>query len=115
MIMANQATRMDNQKYYFITVFEKLDIDNLGWPDYGSNRCWGFYTDKDKAFQAVHENWTDMEETIYHYALIEEYEEGISHCNLFWRQWFVFDLDKKGYVEMDEPKGYEHVTGFAIG
>ena len=106
---------MKDQKYYFITVFEKLDIDNLGWPDYGSNRCWGFYTDKDTAFQAVHENWTDMEETIYHYALIEEYEEGIAHCNLFWRQGFEFDVDKNGYVEMDEPKGFEHFKSFAIG
>jgi len=102
------------ETYYFITVFEKLDIDELGLPSTGADRCWGFYRDKEKAFQCVHENWTDLEETIYHYALIEEYEEGISNLTGY-RQWFKFDLEKKGYVEIDEPEGYKHFVGFALG
>lgn len=105
---------MDEQKYYFITVFEKLELDNLGWSDTGYNRTWGFYTDKEIAFQCVHENWTDLEETIYHYALIEEYTEGIGHWTGY-RQWFRFDLEKKGYVEIDEPEGYNHFSCFAFG
>lgn len=103
-----------NRKFYFITVFEKLEVNDLGWPETGSQRCWGFYLDKDIAFQAVHENWTDLEETIYDYALIEEYEEGISHLTGY-RQWFKFDIEKKGYVEIDEPEGYKHFVGFALG
>ena len=105
---------MKEQKYYFITVFRKLEINEYGFPETGDSRCWGFYTDKDTAFKCVHENWTDLEETIYHYALIEEYTEGISHHTEF-RQWFEFNVGKKGYVEIDEPKGYEHFNGFALG
>ena len=95
---------MDEQKYYFITVFEKLELDKLGWTDTGYNRTWGFYTDKERAFQCVHENWTDLEETIYHYALIEEYTEGIGHCTGY-RQWFKYHFEKKGYVDIDEAEG----------
>ena len=105
---------MTEQKYYFITVFQRLKVDDLGWPDTGESRCWGFYSDRDTAFRAVHENWTDMEETIYHYAVIEEYREGISQPTLS-RQFFEFDVDRGGYVEIDVPEGYEHVCSFAIG
>lgn len=100
--------------YYFITVFEKLGLDENGFPDKGFSRCWGFYSDKDAAFQAVHENWTDMEETVYEYAVIEGYHEGISHYTFF-RQFFKFDPDRNGYFEIDEPKGYEHFCSFSIG
>ena len=105
---------MGNTIYYFITVFQKLDIDELGWPDYGSSRCWGFYCNKETALKALHENWTDMEETIYHYAVLEQYQEGISNC-LQERQFFKFNIDKSGYFEIDEPKGYKHFVGFAFG
>lgn len=102
------------QEYYFITVFRRLDIDKLGWPDIGESRCWGFYCDKETAVKALHENWTDMEETIYHYAVLEGYNEGISHMTGY-QQFFEFDADKNGYFEIDTPNGYEHFIGFSIG
>lgn len=104
----------EKQEYFFITVFERLDIDSHGWPDNGAVRCWGFYSDKETALKAVHENWTDMEETIYEYAVIEGYNEGISHLTGY-RQFFKFDKEKDGYVEIDIPKGYEHFNGFGLG
>lgn len=100
--------------YYFITVFEKLDINEHGNPDTGSSRCWGFYCEKDTAFQAVHENWTDMEETVYGYAVIEGYHEGISHYTFF-RQFFKFDRERNGYFEIDEPEVFKHYCSFSIG
>lgn len=104
----------DCEKFYFITVLERLDVDGDGWTDTGNTRCWGFYKEKDTAFQAVHENWTDMQETIYNYAVIEEYHEGISHPTGF-RQFFKYDRDKDGYIEIDEPTEYEHYCCFSIG
>ena len=101
------------QMYYFITVFEKLDIDKLGWPETGRRRTWGFYKDKEIAFRALHENWTDMNETIYNFALIEEYEEGIGHYTGN-RQFFKYDKEKDGYFELDEPKEYKHFCSFAL-
>ena len=104
----------ENQKYYFITVFERLDLKNT-WPDYGASRTWGFYRDKEVALRALHENWTDMWERCYDYALIEAYEEGISHLDIEYRQFFKFDQAKNGYFEIEEPEGYGHVAGFAFG
>ena len=80
----------------------------------GANRCWGFYKDKDKAIQAVEENWTDMWETCYDYAMIEEYEEGISHTT-FWRKFYKFNEEKGGYDEIEEPKEWGCFHGFALG
>lgn len=102
------------KQYYFITVFERLEIDDLGYPDTGCSRCWGFYADKDTAFKAVHENWSDMEETCYEFAVIEEYLEGISYYTGF-RQFFRYNKDTDGYVEIDVPVGYEHFCAFSIG
>lgn len=104
----------ERHEYYFITVFERLGIDNDGWTDIGNQRCWGFYADKNTAVDALHENWTDMNETIYGYAVIEGYREGISHYTGY-RQFFKYDREKDGYFEIAEPKGYEHYCSFGIG
>ena len=104
----------ERHEYYFITVFERLGVDENGLTDTGRTRCWGFYTDKETAFQELHENWTDMWETIYSYAVIEGYCEGISQYTGY-RQFFKYDREKDGYFESAEPKGYEHYCSFGIG
>jgi hypothetical protein len=104
---------MDHE-YFFITVFCKLGLDSCGWPETGGRRTWGFYRDKNTAIKALHENWTDMEETIYHFAVIEGYTEGISNMTGY-SQFFEFDAAKGGYFEIDTPKGYEHFSGFGLG
>ena len=105
---------LKEREYFFITVFTRLDVDKLGWPDTGTERTWGFYRNKNTAIKALHENWTDMEETIYHYAVIEGYKEGISNITEY-RQFFEFDEEKGGYFEIEEPEGYKHFSGFAFG
>ena len=105
---------MQEQEYYFITVFEQFGVDKLGWPDTGCRRCWGFYCDKDTAIQALHENWTDMNETIYDYAVIEGYTEGIAHSTGY-EQWFKFDVEKNGYFEIDKPSGADNFSCWSIG
>ncbi len=108
------AVRIANEVYYFITVFEKADLDKFGWPEIGCSRCWGFYKNKKTAIKALHENWTDMEETIYKYAILEGYNEGISHPTGY-EQWFMFDNEKKGYFEIEKPEKYKHFSGWSIG
>ena len=105
---------MDNKEYYFITVFEKVDKDELGWPDMGCDRCWGFYADKETALRALHENWTDMNETCYNYAVLEGYTEGISHTTGY-EQWFKFDKEKDGYFEIEKPEETKPMSGWAFG
>ena len=106
---------MESQKYYFITVMEKLETSKYGFPENGMTRCWGFYKDKETAFKCLHENWTDLWETCYDYAVIEEYEEGISNCNPFFRQFFKYNREENSYVEIEEPESYKHFNGFAFG
>ena len=102
-----------NEKYYFITVFQKLPSDAIHF-DIGSSRCWGFYTDKDTAVKAVRENWTDLSEYLYNYAVIEEFNEGLNG----WtgnRWFFKFDVKKKSFFDIDAPEVFRHVGSFSIG
>ncbi len=100
---------------WFITVFEKVKPGKFGWPDFGCSRTWGFYSERETAVQALHENWTDMWETCYDYAVIEKYAEGISHYEFDSRKWFKFDWEREGYFEIEEPECVKHLCSFAIG
>ena len=104
----------DIPRYYFITVFTKIAFDEAKFPDIGASRCWGFYKEKETAIQAVKENWTNMWETCYNYAMIEEYEEGISGATR-WRKVYKFNKENGGYDEIEEPKEWECFHGFALG
>ena len=104
---------MEEKCYYFITVFQKLPSDAMHF-DIGASRCWGFYTDKDTAVKAVHENWTDLSECLYNYAVIEEFNEGLNG----WtgnRWFFKFDVKKKAFFDIDASEAFRHIGSFSIG
>lgn len=103
-------------KMYFITVMEKdgSELDKYGWPDTGYDRTWGYYANKDDAIFALNNNITDMRETMYEYALLEEISEGIcGNCKS--RIFFKYDHEKNGYFEYPEPKELKGLCNFAIG
>lgn len=100
---------------WFITVFERVVETDKGWPKFGSQRTWGFYSERETAVQALHENWTDMWEYCYDYAVIEKFDEGISHYVFDNRQWFKFDGEREGYFEIEEPECVKHLGSFALG
>lgn len=107
---------MDKQIYWFITVFEKAEIDKLGWPKTGTTRCWGFYKNKEDALDILHNNITDLWETCYDYAVLEPYYEGISGYNFDEpHQYFKYDKERNGYFEIDTPYRYGAVIGFSLG
>lgn len=99
---------------WFITVFQKCESDDLGWADLGAQRTWGYYSERETAVQALHKNWTDMREYLYNYAIIEYIEEGLAPCAIN-RQWFKWDVERKGYFEIEEPEGVKNLCNFAIG
>ena len=105
---------MENKSYWFITVMTRLETNSKGFLETGSTRCWGFYSNKEDALNTLHENRTDLWETIYDYAILEEYHEGISNSTLN-RQFFKYDMEKDGYFEIKEPECVKHVYGFALG
>ncbi len=104
---------MDEKYFYFITVFQKLPSDAIHF-DIGNRRCWGFFCDKETAVKAVCENWTDLSEYLYNFAVVEEYREGL----IGWtgnRWFFRFDAKKKRFFAIDEPVAFRHVGAFSIG
>ncbi len=100
---------MDEQTYYFITVFQNYD-------EYGPHgmRCWGFYTNFSNAIDTVHNNITDLWETIYNYAIVEEYYEGIGNMT-FHRWFFKYNRENDSYEDINEPEELKHYAGFALG
>lgn len=101
------------QKYYFITVFEKIDNEK-GWLRTGDTRCWGFYTTFEAAHKTIRSNITDLWETIYDYGIIEEFCEGISGYS--GNRWFYkYNQEKNEYESIDEPEEFYHYASFAIG
>ena len=99
---------------WFITVFETREINELGFTDYGCQRCWGYYRDRETAVQALHENRTDMWETIYDYAVLEKIPEGLIP-DPEEVQWFKFDRKRNGYFEIPMPEGEHDYSSFTIG
>ena len=99
---------------YFITVFDKIEPNEMFYAEFGDQRTWGYYTEYEMAQSSLHENRTDMHEGCYEYALIEKIGPGIcAHCEE--RQWFKWDKEKRGYCEIEEPECVKHLVNFAIG
>lgn len=99
---------------YFITVMEKLEPHKNFYCATGSTRCWGFYFDRQQALQTIHNNVTDLWETCYNYAVLEEYYEGVAPlCES--RQFFKYNREQDKYIEIEEPECTQHICNFAIG
>lgn len=77
---------------YFITGFEKYENDQFGWSDIGSSRTFGYFQDKDVAMEAVRKNWSDIQERVYRYAVVEYIPEGL--YELAEERWF-FEWNEK--------------------
>ena len=99
---------------YTILVFTRLEQDEKGWVNFGSERLVGYYTDKDVAFNAVINNSCDINETCHDYALIEEVEEGLYNAAMH-RHLFKYNHDKNKYEQIEEPDFMKHFGGFTIG
>ena len=99
---------------YFITVFDKVEPNEMYYAEFGDQRTWGYYPEYKMAQSSLHENRTDMHEGCYEYALIEKIGPGIcAHCEE--RQWFKWNKELRGYYEIDEPECVKHLVNFAIG
>lgn len=100
---------------YVIMMCKRMGVKNF-FPDFGSSRLVGWYGDYKTAVSAVMENWCGIGECCYDYALIEKIEEGLYRpANSNERWWFKYDHETNTYVPVEEPKEYEHYSGFTIG
>lgn len=99
---------------FFITCMTKLEKDDLGWPEYGSMRTFGYYKTFEDCDESLKCNACDMHETIYHYAVVEKIEEGI-HPLALERWWYKYDREKGGFFPMEEPEFMKHYINIALG
>ena len=99
---------------YTILVFTKLKKYKCGLSDFGDQRLVGYYKDKNKAILNVKNNSCDIFETCYHYALVEEVEEGLYNPAI--NRWlFKFNLESGQYEQIEEPAFMKHECGYTIG
>lgn len=103
-----------NNKIYNILVFSELKSNQQGIPELSDNRLVGFYLNKETAFQAVKENWADIWEYGYDYAIIEEVNEGLYACSTT-RWFFKYNINTKKYEEIPEPILFNHLCGLTMG
>ena len=93
---------------YTITCLETLEERN-SWPYYGASAFMGYYFDKETALHAARENWCDIAEHCYHYAVVEEIPEGL-YAYPRPRWFFKYDIENDNFNPIDEPKVMEHIA-----
>lgn len=99
---------------FFITCFQKIEIDKLGWLDMGASRVFGFKETFEQAECALNENTCDMFEFLYEYAVVEQMSPAI-HPDVEGRWFFKWDNEKQGFFRIDEPKEFLHYCNIALG
>ena len=82
-----------------------------GFPDTGATNNVGFYYDLQDAINALHYNACDIREYVYDAAFILIRQPGLyMTCGPSERHYFVWDDDKRGFFEADEPLIFKHIA-----
>ena len=89
---------------YFVTTIRVInDVSPL------NVRTWGWFSTKEKAFEILDKNKGDLIEAgWYHYAVVEEYDEGLYKETMFHdKRWFWkaegFTAENEHWVKLDKP------------
>ena len=100
---------------YAIMMCERMGVKNF-LPDLGTSRLIGWYGAYETAVSSVTKNLCGFDKCYYNYVLIEKVEEGLyMPTNSSERWWFKYDHETDTCVSVEEPKEYEHYSGFTIG
>ena len=91
-------------------IYHKPEGDvHSGWPDTGCADNMGFYYELDTAIQAMNENWCDIQETCYYAGFILCRFPGLYYAGTS-RMYFLWDNEKEGFFEAEEPEIFKHVA-----
>lgn len=109
------SEKVDNRpSLFFITCFQKIDTDKLGWLDMGDSRVFGFKETFEQADSALKNNVCDMYEYLYSYAVVEEMKPAI-HPDVENRWFYEYDKEKEGFFPINEPEEFKHFCNIALG
>lgn len=82
-----------------------------GFPDMGSSMIAGFYYERERAVEALHENALDIRETIYDAAfLLRRYPGLYQAVGKDGRTYFLWDAQRGGFYEAEEPDIFRHIA-----
>ena len=99
-------------KIYLITMFEDLSSEERCFRK--PSRAVGFYRSLHEAEIAIINNYGDIRECLYDYAVLEEIEEGLYPLSLN-RKVYKFNEKTGKYHPIPEPGYLKHIYGMTIG
>jgi len=90
---------------FTITLLRGLNVE-------ADERTVGWYQSLRRAKDTVEDNYCDIHETIWEYAIIEKLGRGLypEVINEYWFQW-----QNGKYVEIPKPEGLRDLCNWAIG
>lgn len=101
-------------KIYTITTLDRLVKTEFGFPDFGNTRTVGWVGNLEIAKEIVVNNYGDIWEYSYDYAVIEEVEEGLYPlCKDRW--FYQYNEELKQYVPIQEPDWMKMYVNLGIG
>ena len=99
-------------KIFLITMFEDLSSEEGCFRK--PSRAVGFYGSFHEAEIAITNNYGDIRECLYDYAVLEEITEGLYPYPLN-RKVYKFNEKTGKYHPIPEPKYLKHIYGMTIG
>lgn len=98
--------------YFLTAIFAKAEEGFEPQPKH--ERCFGYYSDKQKALKAADENWADMHECSYNWLIIEKISEGLPAIpkEEIWYQW---DYGVECWVHSEKPNWAKQIVNWGIG
>lgn len=107
---------MDDRKtHWFITVVRTEKDSSGAETNYEDIRCWGYEESFDEAEEAVINNYSDLSECFYQWAIIEEHMMGYFAMPTGKYQWFHWNVDKDKFERCDRPTWSKHICSWGIG
>jgi len=98
---------------YFLTSI--LCVAECGFePTIKSERCFGYFSDKQKALRAADENWADMHECSFNWLLIEKIPEGL-HAISEEEIWYKWDDGINRWIHVEKPAWSDKIINWSIG
>lgn len=78
-------------------------------------RTVGYFETLEEAKKCIEENWGDIHEDYYKYAVIEDVEPGLYQSMFSTPIWYKWSKSKEKYLPIDKPAQLRNKAGFTIG
>jgi len=98
---------------YRILLFSKIPtLDELGWPDCGTQDDVGFYYEYETAVHAMHENWCDIQDGGLFKSgfILTLYPGCYDSATKDRRTYFEWNEERGGFFEKEEPDCFENFS-----